>query len=731
MRKLIAILILIPLLPIGLALQTEQIDDFSAKESLEDMKIDNLEVFLVSKNYIEKLNANNSWTRKPEGYLSSDFHVNDEHIALGTRIGGRNLELRDRKTGNLIHEKNLGNYVDSVQLYRINDSSLFAGGTLNTLEFYNETGEKISSFSGGGYSWHPYSFYSNNRIAVGAGGKPFNGNKAVSNFVDLNGTVLWKSQPKNNILKTENSSDGVIISGKSSIDLYSQSGGRNWSINTDKVLSHPQVISNKFVYTTEGRLVFRHTKTGQISSSSGEKNVRNIQLIPSKKLIVARQNNNLSFFDYGGDKVYSREYPGLTVGPRTGDYTGDNESEIGVAVDNDIKILDIINEVNTSQGLENTVFTGTDRELFKAVALDQSVSVSNINSVPGGMNKTVVDSDNLGNLNDEFDVSREKYYAGSRKKLVYVSALASKKDATVTFNQEDADRDFSNYSLKEIQNLFIEKFEPNHVVAADLESEKGILASYMAVKQGSMPLHTEDNYNAVILENRIENIFDRIGENRKTIFQGKYISLLDAPAKLKSDPVEKGFFDDPEDGNTYTTDLDYGNLNKDRFLEAGIGRYPENTTTASLLFHRSINRELGDEALVASEYLHSTWPVILSTGGGGLRYGSSLESVFKKEGHDTTHLVEYRANPVKFLLSLTPVEITAFLGEVDDIGEIVEKFVSENAANALESFLVIVKALTYTEQLMEMYFEFQWNTFEFNLGKRFGKNGRAWYRYTE
>ena len=241
----------------------------------------------------------------------------------------------------------------------------------------------------------------------------------------------------------------------------------------------------------------------------------------------------------------------------------------------------------------------------------------------------------------------------------------------------------------------------------------------MAVEQGSLPVHfsedpgVPDKHNSVImLEEKIEESFELIGENQNTLFEGRYISILNGPQKTVENPVD-GFFED-NDGEYYRTDLNYGNFEDDSYLNAAVARYPENTAEASKLFYRSTESEKWSDTTVASSYLHSNWPVILSTAGGGMRHGSQTEKVLRTET-DTVHLVEHRADPVIFLLDLTPVEISGFLSETQEVEDVLAEFVSDNAASSVRNALIVIEVLSYAQQILEMYYEYDWSSYSFDF----------------
>ncbi|PSG99714.1 MAG: hypothetical protein BRC28_03165 [Nanohaloarchaea archaeon SW_4_43_9] len=596
-------------------------------------------------------------------------------MVIGTRVSDNSIRLINLSSKSVISKIQLSNYVDNTGLYHGN-SSYIAGSSLNALVIHNVETENSFRLNTGGYSRsvpnNQKDIDSDDEKEILIGGSS-RYKKAKLEVRELDGDLDFESNKKSDLVSGIFYKDKIIETTHEEIILRSGKGTLLWSKDIDD-FNRPIVAEDYIIYSKDGELIFLNGQ-GEKLRSAETGDLENLYYIKDHSLVAGSRGSEIVFTDIDSGEVSRVNVNDTVHRLDSTDFDEDGKDELVVQKQSSIEVHELSNGKPVD---EDSVIYGTSKEVLKANSLNMTVFPGDQPAVPESIeNATKARNADFSNLSE----GKKKYYTNSREKMVYLAPIAARNNATITFSENMADRDFSNYSVRDLQNLFIEKFEPHHITVADIDSESGLLASHMATKQSSLPIQTE--YNAVILEDKIKNTFDRIGENRKTVFQGKYISLLDAPAKQKSDPVEKGFFYDSEDGDTYRTDLEYGDLDNDTFMETGVGRYP-------------------------------AWPVILSTGGAGLRYGSSLESVFEKEGYDTTHLVEYRSDPVKFLTSLAPVEITAFLGEVEDMGDIVERFVSETAANALENFLIIVKALNYTEQLMEMYFEFQWSTLEFN-----------------
>ncbi|MFB6214015.1 MAG: hypothetical protein ABEJ07_05630, partial [Candidatus Nanohaloarchaea archaeon] len=506
----------------------------------------------------------------------------------------------------------------------------------------------------------------------------------------------------------------------------------------------PVVTGDRIAYVDGSSLVYRSVEGGEKTGSFELGRVASrLKEFPGEDWLTARQGDNLSIFGMDGRRLFSFDTGGMDEGYQFTQYDSDPRKEIAYGDGDTVHIVDISgSRVSVNQSLKETVFLGSGRAMLKAVALNQTSFVTHdLGEVRKEVNRTGLEPVGVGDVsgvasvqsvNEAFNISKPKYFAGSREKAVYVAALAAKNNATLTFDESDADRDFSNYSVNELQKRFVQEFRPHHVAVADLDSDRGTLAAYMAVRQGVLPVEFEQEVdypseeelqnqeldagdwntdNGVIkLERKIREAFERIGENRNTVFDGKYVSLLDGPRKLYRDPVEKGLIDDGKDGSYFYSDLAYGDLDGDGRLEAGVGRYPSEVGDASAVYHRSLVRESDKEAVLAGEYLHSRWPVILATFGGGMWDVKNLGYVLKKQDFDVERLVEQRSQPVALITDLLgfPTKMDLFVGEVKTAKDQIGKYVGATGAAAVKNAAFVVRGLNYAERVLQLYLEFDW-----------------------
>ena len=351
------------------------------------------------------------------------------------------------------------------------------------------------------------------------------------------------------------------------------------------------------------------------------------------------------------------------------------------------------------QNIENKTIYGDTNSVLKAVAHGKTAFISD--------NKDKINSTTDKPITKAEDVEwpafnyKEKYYAENRVKKILLTVLASNRNATVVFNEDAATKDFSNIPIEKIRSELIKESKTNHVVASDTNGKPGLLAAVIASELNATVVKTDNTTNT--RENIISS-FDRIGENSETLFNGKYVSLIDAPSKSFDDPVPS--FNNPQ----IETDLLYGNLDGDNELEASVGRYPDNIEKASLMFQRSKERKRGGKAVVASEYLHSNWPVVLSTLGGGVKTGTAAEEIMEDQNYQVTHLIEHRAKPLQLLTSITGIP-----GLLDSTAKLeygLAMVISKGTAAAVKNSILIVKGLEYTEQGLKVYYEYDWENYE-------------------
>jgi len=185
---------------------------------------------------------------------------------------------------------------------------------------------------------------------------------------------------------------------------------------------------------------------------------------------------------------------------------------------------------------------------------------------------------------------------------------------------------------------------------------------------------------------------------------------------VREDPVEKQqllgliSFSDPLDGNNFTTDLDYGDLNNDTYIDVAVGRLPKDDTLASLMFARTYLPD-NKNALVASEYLHQNWASILLYAGGGMWNGRTIANILEDQDYSVDRLVEHRANPQKFIESLTPTNVKDFLDKSKSIGSKIGSLLGKTVGNVISKTLIVLQGAHYAEQALEQYLEYDWSTF--------------------
>ncbi|MBC5792910.1 MAG: hypothetical protein H8Z69_02605 [Nanohaloarchaea archaeon] len=733
MRKILIVLLLIPVIPAASGFELTEIQSFDYENKLKSFETSKEGDFGLEINQKDILSVYNKssklYSLNPEGRtaFSIDYRKinNTAFWATGTKFSDPKWFVHSQ--GDITSESAFRRAVDSVKF--ISDNRIAAGNgriygvfSLNGKQRWLKNSNKGLKLVG-----DHSDFDEDGRLEVIFGNY---GSGPLRVIESETGKIEWSAAPGDK--KFGKFIDkSVLIRHSQGLELRGLNGSVKWSVKSP-ITTSVVLKDNKMLYGGKNSLYIRNQKGELLHQKNYEHQIDQLQKLPKRDLMAGIQARNLSIFNYKGEKIFSSSLKNYQKGLKLTQYDPDQEHELALALDQEVKILDLEKAATDTwnHSLNQTVFVGKDRSMLEAVALNSTAYVSNSTEKIQEENVLgvgVSSANSTDNVNKVFNRT-DCVFVKDRVKAVYASALAAKNGSCLSFSRERCSSSLVNKSLEEVKNRFIEVFDPNHVVVADLDSDSGVLAAEMAVKQVVYPVNfdsdfsyqnlnsTTNKYNGVIrLDRKINNAFKRIGENPNTVFEGKHISLLNAPRKVYEDPVEKGIlFSDKEDGKHFTSDLNYGDLDNDSFLEAGVGRYPSDSLEASKLFHRSLEREIGSKAVLGSEYLHKEWPVVLATFGGGLRHGSSVENVLRKEGYNTTHFVERRAEPLQTLYSLTPTGISSFLKNTDRAESLLDS-VGSSAGSMAKTSLTVIRGLKFAEEGLEMLYEYKWSDYEFNL----------------
>jgi hypothetical protein len=291
----------------------------------------------------------------------------------------------------------------------------------------------------------------------------------------------------------------------------------------------------------------------------------------------------------------------------------------------------------------------------------------------------------------------------------------------LVFDEKYASEEFNlaNNTTEEIEKLYLQKIKENNknINYLILSDENSLLSPIIASeKTGFIMITNSSNTTEIIgLINSTVNRLNSKGlyiNNIDYYLNGAYLLILgNIPQLVKEDPVEASFgLNDPEDGINFTTDLEYGDLNNDTYLDIAVGRLPNDEHLASLMFARTFLQD-NKKALVVSEYLHTAWPIILLYGGGGMLEGRTIAKILEDQNYNVTRVVEHRTDPIGFLESLTPNSVEEFLEETNKIGKEIGKILGKSLGTIVSKILIVLKALHYAEQGLEIYLEYDWSTF--------------------
>ncbi|WP_414836714.1 hypothetical protein [Candidatus Nanohalococcus occultus] len=692
----------------------------SSNRDIISAKTHHNSVVIASKDSIKKISASQNFTRDFSVRLN-DLSLRRGYIMTVSKVTGNDAIILDFKDGETLYREDLGNWLDKGQIYRDDGNFVFLAtshsfikviedGEVKNLDYPNK--KRIKAINE-----RLYDIDSDDKREGLLDTTKEEGFRKIEAF-NLNGDVEWIYKVFSNHHADSRfvPPDKVLVDWKGKFALlHSSNGSEIWRKNVENVETDPVVLEDSFLYSNSTHLVWRDFSGEVMKSEKLDQKIDKLARNSERVLLAGFQGDNLSVFGMEGEKLYS-----VKIGDLKGEIDFYGNGDISVRTQRKVYRI----SVERDRSFNGRSFYGTGDSMLKALSLNRSSFVGSERSSFKDLseNKLVEATDStVSEAYDYYNVS-EKWYAGSREKSVYLGALAARNGAVLTFNKDEAERDFSDRSLEDIRERFEDVFEPNHLVLADLDSDSGVLAAHMAVKEGYMPIDysqdvvrksSAEKHNEVNgisdVDSRIENRFSEIGNNWKSISEGRYVSILEGPRKAYSDPVNLPLLSDGKDGDIFYSDMSYGNLDDDKKLEAAVGRYPESTSKASVLFHRSIRRDKGERAVVASEYLHKNWPVVLATLGGGVLNGNTAEEILEKEGYNTTHVVEHRADPVGLLINTAGGP--AFLKGLDATQDKLEEYVVESSASMIKNGLVIVKGLEYAKGTLLVYMEFEWDEY--------------------
>ncbi|MFB6159454.1 MAG: hypothetical protein ABEJ95_07425 [Candidatus Nanohalobium sp.] len=743
MKKYIAVFTLFLLLPAAHSIETSYLDNYTVPETIRSFETSSNSDFSTLINTRNSINIYSKDGREyheevGETSFPTDFDTKDKakFWLTGTKFPGRVILIKN-STKTL--DSRIGTAIDYLSF--TSTGNLFASIGIDKSYLLTPEGQEIWSkpFKSGLERLKS----SRNIDGDGRSEKLIGTGEATLVFQDRK--AIWRLEKTGFMGGKFIDNRTVLVWWEGGMSVrFVENGSAVWERETGAERFRPVILGERVVYLDGARLVHRDLETGEeLESYRLDARATGLRKFPGKDWLVARQDDSLSIFTTGGKKLHSFETGGMDEGYQFTQYDSDSRKEIAYGDGKTVHIVDISGgKVSVNRSLGETVFVGTGPGMLEAVALNRTSFIArDFGEVREEVNKTGLKPLGVGevsglestqSVNEAFNVSKPGYFAGSRDKAVYVAALAAKDNASLTFDRSEADRDFSNYTVEELQQRFVQEFRPHHVAVADLDSDRGVLAAYMAVRQGVLPVDFDANVaypsseqlgssdfnasrwnrdNGVIkLDRKIEEAFEMIGENRNTVFDGKYVSLLDGPRRLYQDPVDKGFFDDSRDGSYFYSDLDYGDLDDDGRLEAGVGRYPSEVGDASAVYHRSLVRDSEKEAVLAGEYLHSRWPVILATFGGGMWDVKNLGYVLERQGFDIERVVEHRSKPVALITDLLgfPTKMDLFVGEVKTAQDQIGKYLGASGAAAVKNAAFMVRGLNYAERVLQMYLEFDW-----------------------
>lgn len=432
--------------------------------------------------------------------------------------------------------------------------------------------------------------------------------------------------------------------------------------------------------------------------------------------------------DWISYRNYVEPEPQVSVGEEQG-----QENSLEEIVLEDVIVVSKKSELALpiSLGVETVQMSG-GTELQEALERAKSVFEleSDVTEYPSVSRKEVLQR---GNSGDVMDIGCPRDVV----KRSYLGMVASLNDSQVvcsTGEYVEVERSVEALQEEYVASVRERGEDINHVVvasrdvapvAASVAADKG--AFLQVVNASGYAYEGVEDVAVRNVENGVPDVEDAVMDAAELLashgmyrngsaqyVDGLYLSLFDVPSVLKADPVDQAGWGVSDADDYFMSDLAYGDLTGDDRLDVAVGRYPDDPSLASHVYLRSKYYEDNKQALVASQYLHTNWPVILAYLGGGMWSGKSMEHILDDRGYDVTRSVEHRADPAGFLVDLTPASLEAALGDADDVEEQVGAVLGDSIGAAAAKVTVYVRALEYVQQGLENYLEFDWSTFGFD-----------------
>lgn len=691
-------------------------------ETIENSKI------VVTDTKVHYISDEDRWTEAPSGKISGTIDTSEDFFSIGTRAGGSTLKAYSTGGEELFSER-LDTWIGTTSLFELEEDTLILGSSRIFIDAFKvEDGTQVLDYFRHNARKSPHQ---EARDYTGDGKKEFlvdgggdRRDKAHLQMVGLDGELRWEIKHQvdhlSESVRAETIDGKALVYSPEKVSLvFLENGSEIWSYENEG--ESLEVVSGEDQFFVSNSTHFYSIDLKGVKGFVNNigRNYIDLNYLDEYGQIGALHQNGVQFYGKNGEKLNKLEKKGLTGGAGI----VDSDEEILLSTEN---TLYSARAPEADLDISNPVFLGDSEEMFEAVSLKDPAVISGSyqkDLLPENRTPVSVQTDGPNSIRSVSRAhERERIYVDSREKAMYGSALAAEKNATVTLEKSGVDADWSHKTVEELQEEFIENLEPNHIAVADPNSSSGLLAAYQAVRSGVYPvafdysdLENPDSArewnretDAERLNSKIAETFEKIGHNRNTIFDGRYISLIDAPRYAHDDPTSGGLIEDEADGDVIYSDLEYGDLNGNGRMDASVGRYPDDPALASKLYHSSF-REEGETAVVGSEYIHDRWPVVLANFGGGMFTGNVAERVLEQQGFEVKHFVEHRAEPVQFLLDLAGAP--EFILDMRERGDKVEAVLSEQAGDAVKNLSLIIQGLEFAEQALRIFLEYRWQDY--------------------
>jgi hypothetical protein len=302
-------------------------------------------------------------------------------------------------------------------------------------------------------------------------------------------------------------------------------------------------------------------------------------------------------------------------------------------------------------------------------------------------------------------------HAESRDKAILGSAIAHYMGIPFVFETDDRYEiiDLENKTIDEIQDLYVQMLKEkgentNYLVLANLSSDAGMLAGYLAGMRKGFIVPINDGLDPEGVSGKIKESIQFLADNgmySKSLDYKKggplYIAILGGNGSIPFYSFKDPGFEmlDDRDGDTLYSDIMYGNVGRGGLMDLAVGRLDGGPDQISLNLARQ-RLPLGNKAVLVAEYKYPKVIDVLN-GFGGMSQAFMLDE-FVLNRTETERIVEKR------------VDVPKLGGSIDDFVDDVSKIAVGEALGMIFGLVWTIPSLA-DAGIPALYtiFEFDWD----------------------